>query len=138
MTAQTLYLWFPGTAAEALTFYRDVFGGELALHTYAEFDRTDGPADAIAHGALSGSVSLYGTDAVAGEETLRMSGVSIALLGTADGATLTRWFHALSDGGIVIDPLQRRSWGAHDGRVVDRHGVSWLIGYEEEATDQTS
>ncbi|MDN3311755.1 VOC family protein [Microbacterium oryzae] len=138
MTAQTLYLWFPGTAAEALRFYHDVFGGELALHTYAEFGRTDGPADAVAHGALVGPVSLYGTDAVSGEETLRMSGVSIALLGTADGATLTRWFHAVSDGGTVIDPLQRRSWGAYDGRVVDRYGVSWLIGYEEEGTDETS
>ncbi|MDA8332444.1 MAG: VOC family protein, partial [Candidatus Dormibacteraeota bacterium] len=29
--------------------------------------------------------------------------------------------------------LQRRPWGAYDGQVVDRYGLHWLIGYEEEA-----
>ena len=33
-----------------------------------------------------------------------MEGVSVALLGTADGETLTRWFECLSDGGTVLDP----------------------------------
>ena len=47
------YLHFDGTARDALTFYHQVFGGELTLHTFADFGRTDGPADAIAHGAPS-------------------------------------------------------------------------------------
>jgi PhnB protein len=54
MTGPTPYILFPGTAAEALTFYGDVFGCAVRLHTFAEFNRTDGPADAIAHGYLSG------------------------------------------------------------------------------------
>ncbi len=133
MTTQALYLWFPGTAADALSFYHDTFGGDLTLNTFAEFDRTDGPADAIAHGSLSGPVNLYGTDATDGQDTVTMSGISVALLGTADGPTLTRWFDALAEGGTVLDPLQKRSWGAHDGQVVDRYGVRWLIGFEDEA-----
>jgi PhnB protein len=48
MTGPTPYLHFPGTAREALTFYGDVFGCAVQLHTFAEFNRTDGPADAIA------------------------------------------------------------------------------------------
>ena len=38
---------------------------------------------------------------------------------------------ALAEGGEVIDALQERPWGAHDGQVTDRFGVPWLIGYED-------
>lgn len=64
------------------------------------------------------------------EDAVDMRGVSVALLGTADGATLTTWFERLADGGRVLDPLQQRAWGAHDGQVLDKFGVRWLIGYE--------
>lgn len=131
MSGLSLYLWFPGTAAEALAFYRDLFGGELELHSFGEFGRTDGPATAIAHGVLSGPVSLFGSDAAGDEQPLSMAGVSVALLGAADGATLTRWFDGLADGGRVVDALQGRPWGATDGQVVDRYGVRWLIGFED-------
>jgi len=134
MTTQSLYIWFPGTAASALEHYHGIFGGKLTLHTFEEFDRNDGPADAIAHGVLSGPVKLYATDAADDEETVSMGGVSIALLGTADGPTLTRWFDALAQNGHVLDPLQERSWGAYDGQVVDQFGIRWLIGYGGEAS----
>ena len=63
MTGLTPYLHFPGTARGALSFSREVFGGELVLHTLAEFGRSDGPADAIAHGMLQGPVELFAADA---------------------------------------------------------------------------
>jgi hypothetical protein len=50
VTGPTPYLHFPGTARAALTFYGEVFGCTVQLHTCAEVNRTDGPADAIAHG----------------------------------------------------------------------------------------
>lgn len=130
MTAPLLYASFPGTAREALTFYADVFGGDLSLHTYEEFQRTDGPPDAIAHGVLSGIVAVGGSDAPAGEATLKLEGVRLALLGTAEPGVLHDWFDRLSDGGKVLDPLAPKPWGASDGEVVDRHGFHWLIGYE--------
>lgn len=124
------YLFFPGTAAEALTFYRDVFGGDLELHTYAEFGRGDGPGDAVAHGMLTGAVGLFAADAGPDEDAVHLVGVAFSLLGTADPATLTTWFERLAEGGRVIDPLQARPWGDHDGQVTDRFGVRWLIGYQ--------
>ena len=57
------YILLPGTAREALDFYHRVFGGELELHTYADFGRADGPADSIAHGILTGPVWMYAADA---------------------------------------------------------------------------
>lgn len=132
MTAPTPYLAFPGTAREALTFYAEVFGGRAQLHTLAEFGRTDGPPDAIAHGYLvDGAVALSGADAIGDEAPLRCEGIQLSLLGTVDPATLHLWFSRLGEGGRIVDDLQRRPWGAADGQVVDRHGVAWLIGYED-------
>ena len=131
MTDLTPYLKLPGTTREALTFYGDVFGCEVHLHTFAEFDRTDGPSDAVAHGYLSaGPVTVFASDIAGDEPAFRCEGIMFALLGTADPATLTTWFARLSEGGRVVDDLQARPWGATDGQVVDRYGVPWLIGYE--------
>jgi PhnB protein len=101
------------------------------MHTFAEFNRTDGPPGAIAHGYLSdGPVTLFAADAAGDEPILQCQGMMLSLLGTAPPATLSAWFSSLSEGGHVIDALQRRAWGASDGQVVDRYGVHWLIGYE--------
>lgn len=54
MTGLAPYVHFAGTARDALTFYGDVFGCAVQLHSFAEFQRTDGPPDAIAHGYLTG------------------------------------------------------------------------------------
>jgi PhnB protein len=131
MTDPTPYLHFPGTAREALTFYGSVFGCTVRLHTFAEFHRDDGPADAIAHGYLSdGPVALFGADAAGDQLPSPRDGMMLALLGTAPASTLTQWFADLAEGGQVVDDLQARPWGASDGQVIDRHGVRWLIGFE--------
>ncbi|WEG08067.1 VOC family protein [Microbacterium horticulturae] len=130
MTALTPYLHVPGTAREALTFYRSVFGGEVGINTYAEFGRDDGPGDAVAHGMLTGPVTLFAADAAPGQEPLRTAGLMFALLGTAEPDVMEGWFAALADGGTVVDPLQKRPWGDHDGQVTDRYGLTWLIGYQ--------
>jgi PhnB protein len=132
MPAPEPYLHFAGTAKDALSFYHGVFGGELVLNTYADFNRDDGPADAIAHGILRGPVSLFAADVASGEETFHSKGLMFCLLGTSDPQTLRAWFAALAEGGTVLDDLQERAWGASDGQVLDRHGVRWLVGYEEE------
>lgn len=132
MTDLTPYVLFPGTARAALTFYADVFGGTVQLYTLADMSRTDGPADAVAHGYLSGGlVDLFGADSLS-EPSFTASGLMFALLGTADPATLRQWFTRLGDGGEVVDDLQLRPWGAHDGVVIDRYGLKWLIGFEGE------
>jgi PhnB protein len=131
MTGPRPYVLFPGTAREALTFYGDVFGCAVQLHTFAEFNRTDGPANAIAHGGLTGGlVALWGADVSGDERPVRSEGLMLALLGTADPSTLRTWFSRLSEGGQVVDDLQKRPWGDSDGQVIDRYGLHWLIGFE--------
>lgn len=130
MTGLVPYILLPGNAEEALAFYRDVFGGDVTVHTYADFGRGDGPPGAVAHGILSGPVGLFAADAGPDEDAAHMVGVTFSLLGGAEPAVLTTWFEGLAAGGRVIAPLQTREWGAHDGTVVDQYGVRWLIGYE--------
>jgi PhnB protein len=132
MPAPEPYLHFPGTAKDALTFYQGVFGGDLTLNTYGDFNRNDGPAEAIAHGVLRGPVSLFGADAP-GEDSFHSTGLMFSLLGTSDPETLRMWFARLAEGGTVLDDLQKRPWGTTDGQVVDQYGLRWLIGFEKEA-----
>ena len=133
MSGPTPYLLFPGNAAEAMRHYQSVFGGELQMHDYAELGRHDGPGDAIGHAMLQGVVEISGADAGGDDDAVQMSGMFLSLLGTADAATLTRWYEALADGGRVLDALQLRPWGDWDGTLVDRYGVRWLIGFQPDA-----
>ena len=133
MTAPTPYVHFPGTAREALSFYASVFGSSVRMHTFAEFNRTDGPADAVAHGGLvDGPVALFAADVAGAQRPVKCEGLMLSLLGTAPSATLRAWFSGLAEGGRIIDDLQKRPWGAHDGQVVDRFGLHWLIGFEND------
>jgi PhnB protein len=136
MTAPTPYLQLPGTAREALTFYADVFGCSVQLHTFAEFDRTDGPTEAIAHGYLvDGPVALFASDVTGEESAFQCQGLLLSLLGAAAPPVLHTWFGRLAEGGRVVDDLQLRPWGASDGQVIDRYGLPWLIGFEESEPD---
>ena len=136
MAAPVPYVSFAGNARQALEFYADVFGGRLELNTYADFSNDDGPGDAIAHGVLSGGpVALYGSDAAANEPPVRVEGLLLSLLGAAEPDVLHRWFDRLSAGGVVINPLAPKPWGASDGQVIDRYGLAWLIGYEPAETE---
>lgn len=135
MSGPTPYISFPGTARQALSFYAELFGGTARLHTFAEFNRTDGPADAIAHGYLvDAPVALFASDVAGDQSAFEAQGLMFSLLGGADAATLRNWFARLAEDGTVLDDLQRRPWGAFDGQVVDRYGLHWLIGFEDDGS----
>ena len=131
MTAPTPYLHFAGRARDALTLYAAIFGGSVELQTFADFGRSDGPADAVAHGFLTGGpVALFAADVAGDEDAFRSRGLMFALLGAAPPVILHQWFHRLSERGHIIDELQQRQWGDFDGQVCDQFGVHWLLGYE--------
>ncbi len=51
----------------------------------------------------------------------------LSLLGSADSATLRRWSRVLRRA-----PSSTISNAASDGQVIDRYGVHWLIGFEDD------
>jgi hypothetical protein len=55
------YITFPGTAREAMEFYKGVFGGDLTLSTFTELGGQDAPnPDQIMHSQLETERGLLG------------------------------------------------------------------------------
>ncbi len=124
------YLSFRDTAQQAMEFYHSVFGGELALSTFAEFHASDDPGeqDKIMHGMLEGEngIVLMGADTPNGMEYTPAAGMSVSLSGDDEGALRGYW-EKLADGGTVTAPLDRAPWGDIFGMCIDRFGISWLV-----------
>ena len=129
MSAPEPYLHFPGTARQALTLYQEIFGGELTLNTFGEFGRDDGPAEAIVHGMLRGPVSLFAADTAGDEEPFRSTG--LISRSSARPRPRLRTGSKPWPRGTYPRRAGVAAVGRHDGQVVDRHGVHWLVGFEE-------
>jgi PhnB protein len=123
------YLAFNGKARPAMEFYAQVFGGDLALNTYAEFGDKDSPdADRVMHSVLEtdAGYTIMAGDVASGQEYQPMAGCSVSLSG--DEADLLRgYWEKLSAGGTVTMPLEKQVWGDEFGMCIDKFGVQWMV-----------
>jgi PhnB protein len=124
------YLMFQDRAREAMTFYRDVFGGELSMDTFGAMRMSGDPSndERIMHAQLvtDHGLVLMASDAPDGVAYQPGSAISISLSGD-DEPTLRGYYDALADGGTVVEPLLKAPWGDHFGACVDRFGTSWMV-----------
>lgn len=122
------YFAFDGNARQAMEFYRDVFGGELAVDTYGGSGMAaPGDEDKVMHAQLEtpAGYTLMASDAPAGMQTTGGSDISVSLSG--DDAELRGYFEKLSAGGSVTMPLEKQPWGDEFGMCVDPFGVQWMV-----------
>ncbi|MDQ0755140.1 VOC family protein [Arthrobacter sp. B3I4] len=130
MTTLNPYLGFRDNAKDAMTFYQSVFGGELNMSTFAEFNASDDPAeqDKIMHAMLTGEKGfvLMGADTPNSMDFTPGNNFSVSLSG-ADEAELRAYWDKLSDGGTVTMPLEKAPWGDTFGMCKDKFGVDWLV-----------
>lgn len=124
------YISFRDEARAAMTFYQEVFGGDLAIDTFGEFSTTNEPAEKakVMHAMLStpGGLVLMAADTPAGMTYAPGENFSISLSGD-DEAELSGFYDRLSPGGTVIEPLATAPWGDRFGMLRDRFGVTWLV-----------
>ncbi|WAJ34535.1 VOC family protein [Arthrobacter sp. FX8] len=125
------YISFRDNAREALNFYQQVFGGELTLSTFGDFQASEDPAEAekIMHGMLTTTqgLVLMGADTPNSMEYHLGSAISISLSGD-DEVELRGYYEQLSgDGGAVTVPMEKSPWGDIFGMCTDRYGVAWLV-----------
>lgn len=125
------YLSFRDNAREAMNFYQSVFGGELTLSTFGDFQASDDPAEAekIMHAMLvtTQGLVLMGADTPNNMQYHPGSSISISLSGD-DELELRGYYQKLiGDGGAVTVPLEKAPWGDVFGMCTDRFGVSWLV-----------
>ena len=112
-----------------MEFYRDVFGGDLTVSTFAEFGQVDSPdASKVMHSQLetSNGFTLMAQDTPQGTEFKPGTNMFVSLSGD-DAADLRGYWGRLSDGGTVTVPLEKQIWGDEFGACIDRFGVSWMI-----------
>ena len=126
------YLSFRDNAREAMQFYRDVFGGDLAISTFDEFQASPDPAEGnkVMHGMLTtpSGLTLMGADTPSSMPLAEASSVSVSLSGgPSDEAELRRYWDGLCSGGTVTVPLEKAPWGDTFGMCTDKFGTAWLV-----------
>ena len=130
------YISYPGTARQAVEFYREVFGGALEVSTYGESGMAQGAdGDKIMHAQLEtpAGYTLMVSDNPPGMEYSVGTNISVSLSGD-DGDELRGYFEKLSDGGTVTMPLEKQMWGDEFGMCIDAYGVAWMVNIAQSAT----
>lgn len=139
----TPHVNFRGDARPALEFYQSVFGGRAVINTYADFGMpAELPdADKVVFGlvAADNGFRVMGYDIpgrtegpiAGGGSTRRENNTTItdqALFVSVASDTLTelqRYWDALSDGAIIVEPLAASAWSPGFGMLTDRFGGTW-------------
>ena len=127
----TTHLNFRDDARAALEFYQSVFGGQIALVTYADAHASQDPADAgrIMWGQVEAGngfrVMAFDVRASqsydAGDKPFFLS------VRGNDGDELTTYWKGLSEGATVIQDLGPSGWSSLYGMLRDRFGVTWVL-----------
>lgn len=138
-----IHLNFSGNAAEAFTFYKEVFRTEpLFLMPWKDAPAGGSPPlpadwqNKIMHASMPlGSGLLMGCDAPPqspAEGNVKMGGFQVSVE-TKDEAEVRRIYAALSDGGSVQMPLMPTFWSPLFGMCTDKFGVAWMVGVPGES-----
>lgn len=118
-----------GQARAAAEFYQSVFGGDLAVNTYGEYNAThEGlQPEWLMHGQLQtpAGYTLMVSDAAQTEVTVG-DNISVSVSGD-DADAMRGYWEGLAEGGEVTVPLEKQMWGDEFGMVVDKFGVQWMV-----------
>ena len=125
------YLFFDGTASDAIAFYEKALDAKVVrISRFSDAPGGSVPAEhanSVMHAHLeAGGGTLFLSDGMPGATHRQGDGVFVCL--QYDGrADVDRHFAALSEGGTVAEPLQDTFWGARFGLLVDRFGIHWMF-----------
>lgn len=131
------YLNFDGTAEEAFTFYKSVFGGEFLgeVHKMGNVPGTENLSEEeknrVMHIALPvGGDLLMASDIVPsmGHQLQKGNNHNISIF-PESREEADRIFNALSAGGTIEMPLEDQFWGDYFGSFEDKFGIKWMVNY---------
>ncbi|KIP53366.1 VOC family protein [Leucobacter komagatae] len=128
------YIALPGTTAEAMEHWQEVFGGDLEIIRYGEAQLKDLPFDpppnAVAHASLTLPAGIItGGDAMDVGTDHPIRGTAYSLLYTTDTPEEAQGYidRLTAGGGSLGMPFEQAPWGDWYGQVFDRFGVMWAF-----------
>jgi PhnB protein len=130
MKATAPYLFFNGECADAMNFYKEVFGGELTLMRYGDAPAgSESPGtnkNRIMHSRLmNDAFTLLASDVHEGEAK---KGNYMQLYQEFDSmAGFEQAYSALSRGGSVFQEPHNAFWGSRFAMLTDKFGFSWML-----------
>ncbi|MBO0776595.1 MAG: VOC family protein [Actinobacteria bacterium] len=122
------YLFFPGNTEQAITFYQEVFGGQVTITRLGDVDPNAEPGqqNLVVNALLTGGdVTLRASDRSDASPDPQTR-IELSLIGT-DDARLRALFDGLAKGGTVRAKLERQFWGDVFGAVTDKYGIGWQV-----------
>ena len=128
----TPYLTFNGTCRQAMTFYKDILGGDLELMDFASspMEVPDEAKNYIMHAILtSNGVTLMASDTMPNQAVTNGNSVSLSI-NCQSTDEINHLFNSLSDGGQITMPLEDTFWGARFGMLTDKFGTCWMFNYD--------
>ena len=129
------YLALNGNCREAMTFYKECFGGVLSFQTIQESPMAarfpEFMQSRILHSTLiHGDLIIMASDLSGEKEMVQGNSVSLSL--TCDNEAQTfQYFESLSEGGEVAHPIHEFFAGLM-GNLVDKYGVKWMFYFEKQ------
>lgn len=124
------YLGFKDNARQAMEFYHSVFGGELVIRTFKEFNASQDPSedDKVMHSMLDAgdTVTFMAADTPDNMEYYPSSNISMSLSGYNE-AEIRGYWDKLAEGAKIREPLSLAPWGDTFGMLTDKFGVEWLV-----------
>ena len=123
------YLTFPGTAREAMTYYKEVFGGDLTMNTFGEYGADAEGSEGIMHAQLEtpqGFV-LMASDTAPGQGEGFTPGDHMSVSLSGDDEALRGIWEGLAKGATVTMAMEKQMWGDEFGMLTDRFGIPWMV-----------
>lgn len=123
------YLKFNGNCREAMTFYKECFGGELVFNTVKgsplEQHMKPEEGDKILHSSLiSENFTLFASEMTQATTT---GDVIFLWVNCKSEEEIKSVFEKLSKGGKISNELVPAYWGSDFGAVTDKFGINWYI-----------
>ena len=137
MTQINSYLTFSGNCREAMNFYKDCLGGELALQTIGESPLADKMPpqmkESILHGTLTKDGLVLMASDMVGEKGLAKGNSVSLMLNCSSEEEIKTYYAKLVKDGEANHPLEVSFWGALFGDLTDKFGNHWLLHFDKNA-----
>jgi len=135
MTQINAYLNFDGNCREAITFYKECLGGELALQTVEGSPIEAQCPAAMKHQILHASLMkdgliLMGSDMQGPEGFIKGNNIALSLNCSSE-EEINTFFSNLSQNGKITHALTEQFWGATFGVLTDKFGIRWMLNYDK-------